>query len=69
MATKDIRLQYSGFVIFAAKIVSVATGFIFQFIVAGALNSGEYDLWFNINDIANYFVLLSGSFHSGRCAT
>ena len=60
MATKDIRLQYSGFVIFAAKIVSVSTGFIFQFIVAGALNSGEYDLWFNINDIANYFVLLSG---------
>ena len=60
MATKDIRLQYSGFVIFSAKIVSVLTGLVFQFIVARALNRGEYDLWFNINDIANYFVLLSG---------
>jgi len=60
VATKDIRLQYSGFVIFAAKIVSVVTGLIFQYIVAHALNKVEYDLWFNINDIANYFVLLSG---------
>jgi len=60
VATKDIRLQYSGFVIFAAKIVSVVTGLVFQYIVAHALNSGEYDLWFNINDITNYFVLLSG---------
>jgi O-antigen/teichoic acid export membrane protein len=60
VATKDIRLQYSGFVIFAAKIVSVLTGLIFQFIVARALNKVEYDLWFNINDITNYFVLLSG---------
>lgn len=60
MTTKDINLQYSGFVIFAAKIVSVATGLIFSFIVAHALSKVDYDLWFNITDITNYFVLLSG---------
>jgi O-antigen/teichoic acid export membrane protein len=60
VSTKDIRVQYSGLVIFAAKILSVATGFVFQFIVALSLNEQQYDLWFNINDIANYFVLLSG---------
>jgi hypothetical protein len=59
VATKDIRLQ-SGFVIFAARISSVLTGLIFQFIVAHALVAREYDIWFNINDINMYFVLLSG---------
>jgi len=60
LSTKDIRLQYSGFVIFAAKIVSVVTGLIFQFTVARALSKTEYDLWFNINDVTAYFVLLAG---------
>ncbi len=60
MTAKDIRLQYSGFVIFSAKMASVVTGLIFQLIVARALNKVEYDLWFNINDIAGYFVLMAG---------
>ena len=60
MSTKDINLQYSGFIIFAAKIASVATGLIFSYIVAHALSNAEYDIWFNINDLTNYFILLSG---------
>jgi O-antigen/teichoic acid export membrane protein len=60
LTAKDIRLQYSGFVIFAAKMVSVVSGLIFQFIVARALNEVEYGLWFNINDITTYFVLMAG---------
>jgi hypothetical protein len=31
LAKKEIRLQYSGFVIFAAKLLSIATGLAFQF--------------------------------------
>jgi O-antigen/teichoic acid export membrane protein len=64
LTTKEIRLEYSGFMIFAAKMISVATGLIFQFIVARALSpvsagdKTEYDLWFNINDITTYFVLM-----------
>lgn len=57
---KDLRLQYSGFTIFAAKLLSVATGLVFQFIVARATSLSEYGLWFNINDITGYFVLMAG---------
>lgn len=58
-----MRLQYSGLVIFAAKMVSVVTGLIFQFMVARSLlplYQKEYDLWFNINDLVPYFALLAG---------
>jgi O-antigen/teichoic acid export membrane protein len=60
-----MRLQYSGLVIFAAKMVSVVTGLIFQFMVARSLlplYQKEYDLWFNINDLVPYFALLAGVF-------
>jgi hypothetical protein len=61
-----MRLQYSGFVIFAAKMVGVVTGLIFQFMVARSLLLGqhqrEYDLWFNINDLIPWFALLAGVF-------
>jgi DNA-binding transcriptional regulator YdaS (Cro superfamily) len=56
-----MRLQYSGFIIFAAKMISVATGLVFQFIVARALSRTEYDLWFNINDLGTYFLLMGGA--------
>jgi hypothetical protein len=64
VAKRDIRLQYSGFAIFAAKLLSVATGFIFQFMLARAItsnpaNTGLYGIWFNINDVLAYFTLLS----------
>ncbi len=60
MPEKDLRLQYSGFTIFAAKLVSVATGLVFQFMVARATSLSEYDIWFNINDVAAYFTLMAG---------
>ena len=62
MAGKEIRLQYSGYVIFAAKIISVVTGLIFQFMIARAIatESPEYAIWGNINTVLPYFTLLSG---------
>ncbi len=63
LAKKDVRLQYSGFVIFAAKMVSVATGLAFQFMVARSflpVHQKDYDLWFNLNDVAAYFTLVAG---------
>jgi O-antigen/teichoic acid export membrane protein len=60
LAKNEIRLQYSGFMIFLAKIISVGTGLIFQFIVARTTSDAEYGIWFNINDIATYFTLLAG---------
>ncbi len=62
MARNEIRLQYSGYVIFAAKLISVATGLIFQFMLGRAIaaDSPEYAIWGNINTILPYFTLLAG---------
>jgi len=62
VAKDEIRLQYSGYVIFAARLVSVATGLIFQFMLGRAIaaDSPEYAMWGNINTILPYFTLLSG---------
>ena len=60
MTKKDMRLQFSGYMRFAAKMLSVATALIFQYWVAHAVNKVEYDLWFNITDLTGYFTLLAG---------
>jgi O-antigen/teichoic acid export membrane protein len=65
LANKEIRLQFSGYAIFAAKIVSVATGFIFQLMLARTLlsnpaTSQQYSIYFNINDVAAYFTMAGG---------
>lgn len=62
MAKDEIRLQYSGYVIFAARLVSVATGLIFQFMLGRAIaaDSPEYAIWGNINTILPYFTLMAG---------
>jgi hypothetical protein len=62
VAKKEIRLQYSGYVIFAAKLISVATGLIFQFMLGRAIaaDSPEYAIWGNINTVLPYFTLLAG---------
>ena len=60
MSKKEIRLQYSGFVVFAAKMISVVTGLIFQFLVAWSTSKAQYDIWFNINDVIAYFTVLVG---------
>ncbi len=62
MAKNEIRLQYSGFVIFAAKMLSIGTGLIFQLMIARTTTEPEYDLWFNINDVLAYFMLPATAF-------
>ncbi|MEM2104447.1 MAG: hypothetical protein QW717_06120 [Candidatus Bathyarchaeia archaeon] len=62
MATNEIRLQYSGFVIFAAKLASIATGLAFQLMVARSASVLEYGVWFNIGDVTAYFTILAGVF-------
>jgi O-antigen/teichoic acid export membrane protein len=59
---KEIRLQYSGYVIFAARLISVATGLVFQFMLGRAIaaDSPEYAIWGNINTVLPYFTLLAG---------
>ena len=65
MAKKRIALQYSGFILFTAKLISVATGLAFTLMVArSAVRSAthdEYGIWGILNMILiPYFTLLSG---------
>jgi O-antigen/teichoic acid export membrane protein len=60
LTKNEIRLQYSGFVIFAAKIISVATGLAFQYMIARSTTPQEYGVWFNVNDVLAYFTILAG---------
>lgn len=63
MAKTEIRLQYSGFVIFAAKMVSVVTGMVFILMITRTTTDPEQlGIWSNINDIIAYFIFLSVAF-------
>jgi len=61
LTKKEIRLQYSGFIVFTAKMLSVATGLAFQLMIARTTTELEYGLWFNINDVLAYFTLLAAA--------
>ncbi len=64
LANKEIRLQFSGYAIFAAKLLSVGTGFLFQFMFARALlgdpaTSPQYGIYSNIGDVVGYFTIMA----------
>ena len=61
MASKEIRTHYSGFIIFAVKLVTVATGIAFTLIVANWLSQNEYGVWGIFNIIIPYFTMLSAA--------
>jgi hypothetical protein len=62
VATKNIRLQYTGYIIFAAKLISVVTGLTFQFMLGRSISADSpgYAIWGNINTVIPYFTLLAG---------
>ena len=62
MAKSEIRLQYSGFIIFAARMLSVATGLVFTLMLTRAITQDQLGIWGNINDIIAYFAFLAPAF-------
>lgn len=69
MAKKELRLQYTGYIIFAAKLIGVATGLIYQYLIARATTAPQYDIYFNLNDVLAYFTLIASvvPFWAMRC--
>ena len=61
MEKKEIRTHYSGVIIFAAKLASVATGIAFALIVANSLSQDEYGILGIFNIIIPYFTILAGA--------
>jgi O-antigen/teichoic acid export membrane protein len=60
LSRNPIRIQYSGFIIFASQIISVATGLIFTLLLTRNMSTSEYGIWTNIFDYTAYFWLFSG---------
>jgi len=62
LAKEEIRLQYSGLVIFATKMLSVITGMAFTLLITRNTTGDEYGIWSNIFDLIIYFAILAGAF-------
>jgi O-antigen/teichoic acid export membrane protein len=60
MVKNEIRLKYSGLVVFASKLLSVATGLAFTLMIARNTTTEEYGIFGNMSDILGYFTLLAG---------
>jgi len=60
MVKDKIRLRYSGFILFASRLLSVATGIAFILMVTRSVPIEEFGIWGNINDVSSYFILLAG---------
>lgn len=65
MAKNGIRLQYSGFIIFAARMISVASGIIFTLLLTRqdltGIKQQEFGIWGNIFDLVAYFTILAAA--------
>jgi len=60
MVKSDIRLKYSGIVVFTSTLFSVATGFAFVLMITRSVSDYEFGIWWNIGDLFSYFMLFSG---------
>lgn len=59
MAGTQIRLRYSGLILFLFRLFSVGTGLLFTLIITRNVTPAEYGIYGNLNDILSYFTLTS----------
>ncbi|MGA3289618.1 MAG: oligosaccharide flippase family protein [Candidatus Bathyarchaeia archaeon] len=57
--SKQIRLQYSGFIIFTAQMLSIVTGLVFTLLLTRNMTTHQFGIWTNIFDYTGYFALFS----------
>jgi len=62
LTKSEIRVQYSGFIIFAARLISVATGLAFTLMLTRSTTEQQLGIWGNITDILTYFTFLAPAF-------
>ena len=58
--TSDIRLRYSGLIVFTTQLLGVITGLIFTLLLTRSMTQSEFGIWTNIFDYTPYFMLVSG---------
>ena len=60
MIKSEIRLRYSGFILFTSKLLSVATGLAFVLMITRNVSKEQFGIWGNVNDLYSYFILFAG---------
>lgn len=61
MEKEEIRTHYSGMILFASKLITVATGIVFTLTVANSLSQNDYGVMgIFVTVIIPYFTILSG---------
>jgi len=60
MVEETIRLRYAGFILFASRLVSAATGIAFVLMVTRSTSAEEFGVWGNLGDVLGYFTLVAG---------
>ena len=60
MSENEIRIQYTGLIIFAAQMLSVVTGLVFTLLLTRNLSQADFGVWSNIFTILGYFTIGSG---------
>ena len=59
MAKNEVRLAYSGLIIFLSRLISVGTGLLFSLMVVRSITIQEYGIYNNLLDTLGYFTLPS----------
>ena len=62
MAKSEIRVQYSGFIVFATRMLSVGTGLVFTLMLTRSTTQDQLGIWGDVNDILAYFGFLASAF-------
>ena len=60
MGKNQIRLRYSGFVVFTTYFLGIITGLIFTLLLTRSMTVSQFGIWTNIFDYTPYFIILSG---------
>lgn len=56
---ESVRLQFSGFVLFLSRLISVGTGLLFVLIATRNISTREFGVFGNLSDVLGYFTLAS----------
>ncbi len=59
MNTNQIRLRYSGFIVFTTQMLGIITGLIYTLLLTRNMTVSQYGIWTNIFDYTLYFMLFS----------
>ena len=57
MTTNQIRLRYSGYIVFITQMLGIITGLIYTLLLTRNMSKAEYGIWTNIFDYTAYFIL------------